>query len=87
MLERLALFLFRNRRRVLVITIGGVIVAGAFGLGVAKRLSPYGATDPSTESVQASNRYEAAIGRQIDPAVIALVRTGDLPGIQIGGRG
>lgn len=78
MLERLALFLFRNRRRVLVITIGGVIVAGAFGLGVAKRLSPYGATDPSTQSVQASNRYEAAIGRQIDPAVIALVRTGDV---------
>jgi RND superfamily putative drug exporter len=78
MLEQLASFLYRNRRRVLIIAIGGVIAAGVFGLGVAKRMSPYGATDPSTQSVQASNRYEAATGRQIDPAVIALVTTGDI---------
>ena len=47
-----------------------------FGVGVAKRLSPYSAEDPSTQSVQAKNRYQAAAGRQIDPGVIALVRTG-----------
>src|SRR5262249_41058613 len=41
-----------------------------------KRLSPYGDTDPSTQSVQAMNRYEAETGRQIDPGVVALVTTG-----------
>ena len=47
-------------------------------MGVAKRLSPYGDTDPSTQSVQATNRYQAATGRQIDPGVVALVTTGDV---------
>ena len=51
---------------------------GVFGLGVAKRLSPYGDTDPSTQSVQATNRYQNATGRQIDPGVIALVTTDNL---------
>ena len=73
MLERLASFVHRNSRRVLVVALVGVGVAGVFGLGVAKRLSPYGDTDPSTQSVQATNRYQAATGRQIDPGVIALV--------------
>src|ERR671936_287490 len=76
MLERLASFLHRNRRRVLLVALLGVAIAGVFGLGVAKRLSPYGDTDPSTQSVDATNRYEAATGRQIDPGVVALVKTG-----------
>jgi RND superfamily putative drug exporter len=62
---------------VLLVAVVGVGVAGLFGLGVANRLSPYGDTDPSTQSVQATNRYQAATGRQIDPGVIALVTTGD----------
>src|SRR5262249_39113393 len=49
-----------------------------FGLGVAKRLSPYGDTDPATQSVQATDRYQAATGRQLDPGAIALVTTGDI---------
>src|ERR671935_577726 len=78
MLERLASFVHWNRRRVLLVALVGVAVAGVFGLGVAKRLSPYGDTDPSTQSVQAKTRYEAATGRQIDPGVVALVTTGDV---------
>src|SRR6266550_2495254 len=78
MLERLASFVYRNSRRVLVVAVVGVGVAGVFGLGVAKRLSPYGDTDPSTQSVQATNRYQAATGRQINPGVVALVTAGDV---------
>jgi RND superfamily putative drug exporter len=63
---------------VLLFALLGIAVAGVFGLGVAKRLSPYGDTDPSTQSVQATNRYEAATGRQIDAGVIALVTVGDV---------
>jgi len=73
MLEALASFLHRRRRSVLVVALVGIGVAGVFGLGVAKRLSPYGDTDPATQSVQATNRFEAASGRQIDPGVVALV--------------
>jgi uncharacterized membrane protein YdfJ with MMPL/SSD domain len=80
MFERFASFVHRNRRRVLLVALVGIAAAGAFGLGVAKRLSPYGATDPSTQSVQATNRYQAAAGRQIDPGVIALVTTGGVQG-------
>ena len=76
MLERLASFVYQNRRRVLLFGLLGIVVAGVFGLGVAKRLSPYGDTDPSTQSVQATDRYQAATGRQIDPGVVALVTTG-----------
>jgi RND superfamily putative drug exporter len=78
MLTRLATFLHANGRRVLVVAVIGVAIAGAFGFGVAKRLSPYGANDPSTQSVQATNRFEAASGRQIDPGIVALVRSGDV---------
>jgi uncharacterized membrane protein YdfJ with MMPL/SSD domain len=80
MLERLASSLHRNRRRVLLVALLGIAVAGAFGLGVAKRLAPYGDTDPSTQSVQATNRYQSATGRQIDPGVVALVNTGNIRG-------
>jgi len=51
-----ASFVYRNRRRVLLVGLLGIAVGGVFGLGVAKRLSPYGDTDPSTQSVQATHR-------------------------------
>jgi RND superfamily putative drug exporter len=78
MFEKLAIFVHTNRRRVLFAAVIGAAVAGVFGMGVAKRLSPYGADDPSTQSVQAKNRYQASAGRQIDPGVIALVTAGDV---------
>ena len=78
MLSKLATFLYANRRRVLLGTIVVVALAGLFGLGVVKRLSPYGDTDPATQSVQATNRFEAATGRQIDPGVVALVQSGSV---------
>jgi uncharacterized membrane protein YdfJ with MMPL/SSD domain len=77
MLEQLASFLHRHRRRVLLVAFLGIGAAGVFGLGVANRLSPYGDTDPATQSVKATNRYQAASGRQIDPGVVALVRSRD----------
>lgn len=76
MFEQFASFVHRNRGRVLLVALVGIAVAGVFGLGVAKQLSPYGDTDPATQSVQATNRYQSATGRQLDPGVIALVTTG-----------
>ncbi len=75
MLGRLAAFLHANGRRVLVAAAAGAVVAGVLGAGVAGRLSPYGANDPATQSVQAMNRFQAASGRQVDPGVVALLRT------------
>ena len=78
MFEKLATFAYSNRRRVLFLAVLGAVIAGAFGAGVSSRLSPYGADDPATQSVQATNRFQAATGRQIDPGVIALVSSGDV---------
>ncbi len=78
MFARLATFLHARGRLVLAIAVIGAAVAGVVGAGVAKHLSPYGAQDPATQSVQATNRYQDATGRQIDPGVIALVSSGDV---------
>jgi uncharacterized membrane protein YdfJ with MMPL/SSD domain len=80
MLDRLATFLYANRRRVLTVAIVGVAIAGAFGTSVTKHMSPYGANDPATQSVQATNRFQDAAGRQIDAGIVALVRSGDVRG-------
>ncbi|MGA8339955.1 MAG: MMPL family transporter [Solirubrobacteraceae bacterium] len=73
MLSRLAGFLYTRRRAVLYMTVLGAVVAGVFGSSVAQYLSPYGANDPATQSVQATNRFQAATDREIDPGVVALV--------------
>jgi RND superfamily putative drug exporter len=78
MLERLATFLYANGRRVLLGAVVVAVVAGIFGATVSKSLWPYGATDPATQSVQATNRFQAAVGRQINPGVIALVGSGNV---------
>jgi len=74
----LAYFLHSNRRRVLLAATILAVVAGVFGVGVAKHMSPYGADDPATQSVQARSRFEAAAGRQIDPGIVALVSSGNV---------
>ena len=78
MLGRLAGFLYTHRRRVIVISVIGAVIAGVFGSSVAKHMSPYGANDPATQSVQATNRYQKAAGEQIGAGVVALVRSGDV---------
>ena len=76
MLSNLATFLHAHGRRVLLFAVIAAVIAGAFGVGVAEDMSPYGADDPATQSVQASNRFEAAAGRKIDlvAAVLPLAR-------------
>jgi uncharacterized membrane protein YdfJ with MMPL/SSD domain len=78
MFDKLATFAYSNRRWVLFVAVIGAVIAAVFGAGVSKYLSPYGADDPATQSVQATNRFQAATGRQIDPGVIALVSSGDV---------
>jgi uncharacterized membrane protein YdfJ with MMPL/SSD domain len=78
MLTRLADFLYAHRRAVLYIAVAGAVVAGVFGSSVANHLSPYGANDPATQSVQATNRFQAATDRGIDPGVVALIHVGDV---------
>jgi RND superfamily putative drug exporter len=78
MLSRLATFLYHRGRVVLFVAILGAAICGALGAGVSKQLWPYGAKDPATQSVQATNRFQAASGRQIDPGVVALVASGDV---------
>src|ERR1700749_4830602 len=80
MLGNLAGFLYANGRRVLIVAVIGAVAAAVFGFGVAKRMSPYGADDPATQSVQASNRYKDAAGHLIDPGVVALVSSGNVHG-------
>jgi uncharacterized membrane protein YdfJ with MMPL/SSD domain len=78
MLSRLGEFLYAHGRRVLFLAALGAILAGVFGAGVAKHLSPYAANDPATQSIQAMNRYQDATGRQIDAGVVALVSSGSV---------
>jgi uncharacterized membrane protein YdfJ with MMPL/SSD domain len=78
MLTRLATFLFTYRRRILALAVIGAAVAGVLGVGVAKQMSPYGANDPATQAVQATNRFEDASHRQINPGVVAIVAAGDV---------
>jgi uncharacterized membrane protein YdfJ with MMPL/SSD domain len=78
MLGRLATFQYVHGRRVVFAAIVAAAIAGAFGSGVATHMSPYGADDPATQSVQAAHRFEHAAGRQIDAGVVALVQPGEV---------
>ena len=56
MIDRLARLADGHARRALIVAAIFFVVAGALGAGVADRLDPYGADDPSTESVNADER-------------------------------
>jgi uncharacterized membrane protein YdfJ with MMPL/SSD domain len=76
MFERLALLAERRGRTVLIVAVVVAIAAGAYGSGVADRLDPYGADDPATESVKATERLQDAGYR--DTGVVVLVNHVDV---------
>ena len=78
MIDRLARLADRRARRVLALAALVFVVAGAVGAGVADRLAPYGADDPDTESVIATNRLQDAGYRAT--GVVVLVRGLDRAG-------
>jgi RND superfamily putative drug exporter len=71
MFDALARLANGHARRVGLIAIAFFLLAGAIGGGVADRLDPYGADDPSTEAVEAREQLQDA-GLRV-PAVIAVV--------------
>lgn len=71
MFDSLARLADRRARRVGLFAIVFFLLAGALGGSVADRLDPYGADDPSTESVKAREQLQDA-GHRI-PAVLVLV--------------
>jgi uncharacterized membrane protein YdfJ with MMPL/SSD domain len=60
----------RRRRWVVLASVALFLFAGAIGGGVADRLDPYGADDPETESVRATERLEAAGYRETSVVVL-----------------
>jgi len=58
MLERLGRFAVRRRRRILIGTVVGVILAGAFGGSVIGNLSNGGFTDPRSDSQRAEDTLD-----------------------------
>jgi RND superfamily putative drug exporter len=58
MLERLGRFAVRRRRRILIGTVVGVILAGAFGGSVIGNLSNGGFTDPRSDSQRAEDALD-----------------------------
>src|SRR5438270_14079045 len=78
MLTRLGGFLYAHRRPVLYVAMAGAVIAAVFGSSVAQHLSPYGANDPASQSVQATNRFNASAHRQADPGIVALVRVANI---------
>jgi uncharacterized membrane protein YdfJ with MMPL/SSD domain len=60
MFEFLAKLASAHGKRVVILAVVFFAIAGALGAGVADRLDPYGADDPSTESVIATDRLEEA---------------------------
>ncbi len=72
MFNALASLAQRRGRRVVIFAAIFFLAAGAIGGGVASKLAPYGADDPATESVKASDRLESDGYRQAE--VIVLVQ-------------
>lgn len=75
-MSRLATLVGRRAKAILVLTVLAAVAAAVVGGGVAKRLAPFGADDPHTESVIADRQLQAAGYRETD--VVVLLR-GDNP--------
>ena len=72
MFARLAAVLVARRKRILVLALFGLVVAGAIGGNVAQHLSQGGFEDPSAESVKAEDILEDVF-HQGDPNILLLV--------------
>jgi RND superfamily putative drug exporter len=72
MLTRLATTVVRRRVAVLVLTLVALVMAGAYGGGVATRLSSGGFDDPAAESIAAENVLTEQFGSG-QPNVVLLV--------------
>src|SRR5262245_17435408 len=72
MFNALASLAQRHGKRTVIFAAIFFVVAGALGGGVASKLAPYGADDPSTESVKATDRLQEDGYR--DPGVIVLLQ-------------
>ncbi len=79
-MERLAHWMTERAKRVVVVAVVLFAAAGALGAGVADRLDPFGADDPSTESVVADKRLERAGFRET--GVVVLVDGVDVSSIE-----
>jgi putative drug exporter of the RND superfamily len=73
MMNRLAHLADRAPRRMLAGAAVFFVVAAVLGGSVADRLQPYGADDPSSESVQLRSDLERSTGIQTSAGIIALV--------------
>ncbi|HEX6229185.1 MAG TPA: MMPL family transporter, partial [Solirubrobacterales bacterium] len=71
MFDALARFADRRARRISLAAIVLFLLAGALGGSVAERLDPYGADDPATETVKASEQLEGA-GLRVPGAIVLL---------------
>jgi uncharacterized membrane protein YdfJ with MMPL/SSD domain len=76
MMERLARLADGRARAVVVLAAIGFAAAAALGGGVAKRLDPFGADDPATESVIADQRLQDAGFREA--GVVLVIRGADV---------
>jgi len=69
-MERLARLIDRRAKATVLMALAFFAVATALGTGVAKRLDPFGADDPSTESVIADQRLHALSARETGVVVL-----------------
>src|SRR5262245_41272180 len=72
MFNSLASMAQHSAKRTVIFAAVFFVLAGALGGSVAKHLDPYGADDPSTQSVIADNKLEDAGFR--DASVIVLIQ-------------
>ena len=69
-MNTLAALVGRRAKLIVVLTLLAAVGAAVIGGGVAKRLAPFGADDPNTESVVADRQLQAAGYRETDVVVL-----------------